>query len=966
MIVFFARYPSDELLTDGMFRRIKEIDALFADRERLYVYPEKNSGTDYRIPPLRRVSDKTACQALDFRYAAHNLHFAQLVAGADMVYAHTSVHSAQYMGPYLETGKVICDAHGAAAEEWLMSGYPSCSRFWSPLEGRLVRESARVVVVTRAMADFYREKYGISDNRFIHIPIAAHKKAGDFTARAADAPPRIIYAGGTHPWQNVDLMLDAARDFPGEAEFIFLSGDRDTFQKKIAARHIPHKVTLRSVPSHEVDAWYARADFGFILRDDDPVNNVAFPTKLAEYMYSGVIPVIRTNRLGDIVRYGLEVVTLEQFLRGELPDPGQRIRMARKNLSVFSVIAEEYRQGTEALLSAVSDIAAKGKTPAASTQYPTFIQNAVFPIFFTCSYVADGVQHSRPLDCAEHPLAMTLEFKTPVTLSMLALDVSGRDFVFAMPEASFATANGDVSGPCANPSDFSRTAWGDLVYRSGWIYFACPDAPVSRVTLRLDVKLFEMETAVLSAPAGNSGWMLAKAWRVLRRDGVPVFCRKARGKARAIADKRFGHYGSNTSTILYNILKTHLPAPLKSALKGLRSRARQRRFTRESPAGKYKPSPVDVLFQVENFLAGGLENVVLDLLATFREAGMRVALLVLGQPGEAVNRAERLGLPVYIEAYAEDGYAKLLEAAKPGLLLTHYSVLGLKTAAQKGIPVIQVIHNSYIWFTEQDRADFQASAQSTDLFIAVSRWVTDYSIRRLGLPSEKVCVIENGIDLRKFQHPELAEEGKKLREELGFSKTDVLFLSVASIAQQKNPLGLARAFHAAVPTCPNAKLALLGPVYDPALYEAVMRYCSEHALQNKVFYLGTASNPAPYYAMADIFAHAAFFEGGQLSFLEALAMNLPCVSTAVGFCMNREEQPGLYICPPPVDLYTYTGTLAELAPTGDSIQALAKCVRKAYAERKRPSLSRREIETLDRKFSHEAYVQKIMPLMKKI
>lgn len=960
MILFFAKYPSKKLLNDGMFRRIKAIDSLFEEEQRLYVYPEKNLGTDYRIPPIQQINAHVAYQALDFRYAAHNLYFAELVAKATVVYAHTIVHSAQYITPYLETGKVICDAHGIAAEEWQMSGYPSCSRFWNPLEQKLVRDSARVIVVTQAMKAFYREKYAVKHDRFIHIPILPDREEKALPLRHNNGPLQIIYAGGTHPWQNVDLMLDAAQNFQGEAEFIFLSGDQDTFQKKIAQRNIPHKITLRSVPAHEVDAWYARADFGFVLRDDDPVNNVAFPTKLIEYMQSGVIPIIKTNRLGDIVGYGLEVITLEQFLLGELPSHEQRMHMAEKNISIFSTVMEEYRQGAASLLRAVKNLADTQKAPVPSTQYPTSIQQTVFPLFFTCSYVADGVQHSRLLDCATYPLVVELEFQKPTTLSMLALDVSGRDFVLARPEARFTTVDGLFSGPCANFSDFSRTAFGDMLYRSGWIYFTCPNTPVSKVAVCFDIKLFETEVALLSAPSGGNGWMLKKAWRVLRQQGLAAFLKKVREKLCAGGNKRFVHCKSQSVALL----KAHLPASVKSRLKALCNGVRQRRFLSENPPQTCTITPADVLFQVENFLAGGLENVVLDLLVTVREAGMSVGLLVLGQPGEAVKKAEQLGIPVCIAPYSDAAYGALLDKAKPRLLMTHYSILGLAQAARRKIPVIQVIHNSYIWLTKQEREDFHASAQHTDIFIAVSPWAAEYSVKRLGLPPEKVHVIENGIDLQKFQRPSLADEGKKLRKDYGFAKTDVIFLSVAAIAQQKNPLGLVRAFHAARATCPNAKLALLGPVYDPALRQDILDYCAKYSLQDTIFLLGATTNPAPYYAMADIFAHAAFFEGGQLCFLEVLAMNLPCVSTEVGFCRERGGQPGLYLCPPPVDLLVSDVAMTELRPTDKSVQDLAECMCAAYVQRARPSLGQAELEKLDRKVTYAAYVKEVLQLLK--
>jgi glycosyltransferase involved in cell wall biosynthesis len=468
------------------------------------------------------------------------------------------------------------------------------------------------------------------------------------------------------------------------------------------------------------------------------------------------------------------------------------------------------------------------------------------------------------------------------------------------------------------------------------------------------------EIVLLTAPAGCKGWMLKKAWRVLRRQGLAVFLQKARGKVRVTANKRFAYFKTESRAVL----KTYLPAPLKNVLKALRNRMLQRRFISEKPTRAHAIASADVLFQVDNFLAGGLENVVLDQLVTFRDAGMNVALLVLEQPGEAARKAEQLGIPVVIMSYSEREYAALLDMVSPGLLLTHYSILGLELAAKNGIPVIQVIHNSYVWFTEQTRADFLASAQYTDMFIAVSNWVAEYSIKHLGLLPEKVCIIENGIELEKFMRPELAAEGKALRKELGFAETDVLFLSVSSIAQQKNPLGLVRAFHAAMSSCPDAKLALLGPVYDPLLRQEITKYCDEHGLREKVFYLGSSPDPAPYYAMADIFVHAAFFEGGQLCFLEALAMDLPCISTEVGFCKSRRRQAGVYLCLPPVDLLVSDVGLADLRPTDKGVQDLAECMRKAYIERARPSLSKQEIEKMDRRFTYAAYVKEVSQLLK--
>ncbi|GHU06690.1 hypothetical protein FACS1894158_13940 [Betaproteobacteria bacterium] len=373
--------------------------------------------------------------------------------------------------------------------------------------------------------------------------------------------------------------------------------------------------------------------------------------------------------------------------------------------------------------------------------------------------------------------------------------------------------------------------------------------------------------------------------------------------------------------------------------------------------------PIDVLFQVENFLAGGLENVVLDLLVTFRQEGLRVALLVLGCAGDAVKQAEELGIPVQSLSYSETGYADILHNVSPSLVFSHYSTHGAALCADAGIPLVQVIHNAYMWFDEAQKKDFIQAAQHTTLFVAVSEWVREYSIKRLGLLSEKVIVIPNGIDMKRFRHPDLPEKARQLRKELGFSGSDVLFVSIAGITRQKNPLGLVKAFHAALPHCSHARLAMLGPIYDETLYSLITQYIETHALQEKIVYLGKSNTPEMYYAMADVFIHAAFFEGGQLSLLEALSTNLTIISTDIGFCRHFRDHPGVFLSPPPVDLLTYHSTITELSIPSGWITVYADCICRAYKKKIRPDLPEILLERMGRQVSYAAYVSLIRRLI---
>lgn len=374
-------------------------------------------------------------------------------------------------------------------------------------------------------------------------------------------------------------------------------------------------------------------------------------------------------------------------------------------------------------------------------------------------------------------------------------------------------------------------------------------------------------------------------------------------------------------------------------------------------------APCDVLFQVENFLAGGLENVVLDLLSTFHKNNLNVALLILGHAGEAAQKASASGIPVFIQNYSDAQYKKFLRHLSPKLVFAHYSIHGASLCKQAGIPFLQVIHNAYIWFNETQKQDFLHSAEYTTLFIAVSDWVKEYSIKKLALPENKIIVIPNGIDINRFSHPSLPDRALKLRHEKGFSGNDILFTSIASISSQKNSFGLVQAFHAALPACPKAKLLMLGPVYDKDIYNRICQYIQKNNLVDKIIYLGKSTEPELYYAMSDIFIHAAFFEGGQLSLLEALASNLPVVSTDIGFCRHFKNHKGIYLAPPPIDLLNYSGAPEKMVMPDGYTSVFAKYISMAYMKKIRPDLPTDLLKKMDKDVSYTAYIKLITELI---
>jgi hypothetical protein len=102
-------------------------------------------------------------------------------------------------------------------------------------------------------------------------------------------------------------------------------------------------------------AEYSAADFGFIVRDKSPVNGVACPTKLIEYLCYGVIPIVELVEIGDFAAYGYEYVSLADFNEGFFPDHASRGWMIKRNLEVARSMREEYEHALENLPGRVLD-----------------------------------------------------------------------------------------------------------------------------------------------------------------------------------------------------------------------------------------------------------------------------------------------------------------------------------------------------------------------------------------------------------------------------------------------------------------------------------------------------------------------------------------------------------------------------------------------------------------------------------
>ena len=137
---------------------------------------------------------------------------------------------------------------------------------------------------------------------------------------------------------------------------------------------------------------------------------------------------------------------------------------------------------------------------------------------------------------------------------------------------------------------------------------------------------------------------------------------------------------------------------------------------------------------------------------------------------------------------------------------------------------------------------------------------------------KKIRIIENAIDIERVR--------KLSNEEINVKLKKPAIISVGRLDVNKNPLRLFNIYRKIHDRDKKVNLYYLG--YGN-LEQELRNKIYEYKLQDSVKLLGFCNNPFPIIKQADVIGMFSKSEGSPLCILEALALNVPFVSTPVGF-----------------------------------------------------------------------------------
>ena len=319
-------------------------------------------------------------------------------------------------------------------------------------------------------------------------------------------------------------------------------------------------------------------------------------------------------------------------------------------------------------------------------------------------------------------------------------------------------------------------------------------------------------------------------------------------------------------------------------------------------------------------------------LRAFAAQGMEV--IGVSAPGPFVDRLEEWGIRHVPLAHSSRSVSpgddllaipelvRVFRALRPDIVHTHNpkpGLFGRLAARAVGVPgIVNTVHGLYA--TAEDPPFRRAVVYALERVAASCSQVELVqnpddvaTLRRLGIPADRLVLLGNGVDLERFQPRRTIEDIARARRELGVDPSAVVAGTVGRLVWGKGFKELFAAAEQMRALRPEVVFVVVGPI-DEAKGDALTDAdVAEATGLGNVVFTGHRDDVELLYPGFDVFVLPSHREGFPRSAMEAAASGLPVVATDIRGCRQVVDHGVNGLLVPLLDVDALTAAVADLA-----------------------------------------------------
>lgn len=348
------------------------------------------------------------------------------------------------------------------------------------------------------------------------------------------------------------------------------------------------------------------------------------------------------------------------------------------------------------------------------------------------------------------------------------------------------------------------------------------------------------------------------------------------------------------SLFVFLLVKMFINNLLRPIVKPLRKSSDDRRFRKVCAALDMDPVKINVLCIIPAMVVGGSEKVIWDVVRSLEVYGYDFHLICdQGQDNEWCRKfSASFKNVVLLKPFADDAQyqrylSEMIRRLEIKILLNTNSRTGYRCLPElkSEFPELKAIDILHLEDVGGAIEKYAWAAKHLNRRICISQHLKDYMkdvYRRNSIAQEydaRIEVIHNGT--QPISKSSYVQSSRQLRVDHGISEDDVVISFIGRFAQEKKPflfIDIARIMVAKAPQIRwKFVMAGSGP-YEPKVIARI----NESGLGDRFVLLGMMADVVPLLMNSFLLCVVSRHEGIPLVIQEALALNVPVLSTNVG------------------------------------------------------------------------------------